>query len=316
MTPEQLKSTAELATELSRPGPPPAPLLERGVGLHIDVPEDVYHRRALGVVSKGAADKVLESLATYLAWVQGDGDDAESKALMFGSVAHCFALQPDLFASKYVAEPDFGYCQKHDASGTTKEQGADNRRRRDEWRAGHAGAVFVGAKDLSTVRGMREALRQSPDVGHLLRALWSGRDGYHAEATCVWECRESGLICKSRKDLLATPESVIVDLKTCADCREGPFNRSRAEYGYHRQVAHYMDGAESVGLPVGRFLLVAVEKAPPFLHQVYELAPSLIQRGRDQMRRAKMAMVSAITFDEWPGLEPGIKCLGQLPWER
>jgi exodeoxyribonuclease VIII len=318
----QLRATGELADELARPEPPSPSLLSLAPGrLHLGVHEDTYHQRILGVVSKGAADKVIESLATYRAWVAGEGTELESKALAFGSLAHCFTLQPDVFATKYVAEPDFGRCMKHDDSGTTKEQGAENKRRRDAWRAEHRGATWVSAKDLATVQGMREALYRSPDVGPYLRALWDGRDGYYAEGTCVWECGESGLLCKSRPDLLVDggallDETVVLDLKTCADCREYPWSRARAEYNYHRQEAHYRDGAEAVGRPPARFLFVAIEKTPPYLHQVYELDSVLVEYGREQMRRAKAALVSALTYGEWPGLEPGVKRLGPLPWEK
>jgi exodeoxyribonuclease VIII len=319
VTPEQTATTGELAEALATPEPLPS-LLDLRPGLHLQLDERVYHQRVLGYASKGALDKVLESLATYRCWVDGAGDEPETKALSFGSVAHCFTLQPEVFAQRYVAEPDWGYCMKHDASGTTKEQGAENRKRRDEWRAERKGATFVSAKDLRVVTGMREALRKSPDVGRYFESLWSGRDGYHAEATCVWECSDTGLLCKSRKDLLVDggallDESLILDVKTCADCRAAPFNRARAEYGYHRQDPHYRDGAAAVGLRPERFIFVAVEKTPPYLHQAYELDPVLLERGRDEVRKAKLALVTALAFDEWPGLPPGVKTLYAHPWE-
>ena len=320
MTPDQMATTGELAEALAAPEPLPS-LLDLAPGqLHPGVPEAVYHQRVLGVVSKGAADKVLESLATYRCWVDGAGGEPETKAQAFGTKAHAFTLQPDVFARTYVAEPDFGYCMKHDGSGTTKEQGADNRKRRDAWRAERRGATFVTAKDLAVVTGMRDVLTRCPDVGHYFRALWDGRDGYHAESTCLWECRESGLLCKSRPDLLVDAgalldESVILDVKTTADCRAFAFSRSRADYGYHRQASHYHEGADSVGRPAQRFLFVAIEKTPPYLHQIYELDAGLLGLGGEQMLRAKMALVTAIAFNDWPGLPPGSKTLSAHPWE-
>ena len=319
MTPEQTAATGELAESLAEPEPLPS-LLDLQPGLHLHVDERVYHQRVLGYVSKGALDKVLESLATYRCWVDGSGDEPETKALAFGTVAHCFTLQPEVFARRYVAEPDFGYTMKHDASGTSKEQGAENKKRRDDWRAAHKGATFVSAKDLRAVTGMREALRKSPDVGRYFESLWSGRDGYHAEATCTWECSDSGLLCKSRCDVLVDggallDESLILDVKTCADCRLEPFSWARREYNYHRQDPHYRDGALAVGIRPERFVFVAIEKTPPYLHQVYELDPALVDIGREQVRKAKMALVTALAFDEWPGLPPGTKTLYAHPRE-
>ena len=323
MTPAIAEISAELAEELRTEPIDPLdvlgcpPFLELPNGIHMGVPEAVYHQRILGVASKGAIDKMIEAPAVYRAWISGYGDDTESKSLAFGKVAHCFALEPSTFARTYVVEPEFGACRKHDESGTTTEQAKENKKRRDEWRSRHVGATLVSARDLALVTGMRDALSRDPDVGPHFRALWNGAEGYMAEATIRWECKSTGLICRARPDLFVLGgQTIMIDVKSTADCRLDPFNRSRKEYGYHRQEYHYRTGASAIGYPVDRFLFAAVEKTPPFLMQVYDLNPELASIGESEVETAKSALIRCLVFDEWPGLEPGVKTLPPLPWEK
>lgn len=88
---------AELA-ELLAPAPP-ANVCGLPAGIHLGVPEDVYHRRELGVASKSALDQLHRSPAHYYAWVTGEAEDEDSPALRFGKAFHTATLEP----SKYVA---------------------------------------------------------------------------------------------------------------------------------------------------------------------------------------------------------------------
>lgn len=311
MNSEALAVSGELAAELAKVPPVPS-FLDLPHGIHPQVPDEVYHQRILGVVSKGALDKVIESAASYRAWI--DSGTEETEALFFGRAGHCYLLEEEVFRARYVVEPDFGYLVKHDASGTSKEQGKENRERRDAFRAKHKGATLVTADQFAAMVGIRASLARDPDIGPYVRAIWADDGSLQTEVTLKWECPTTGLVCKARTDIFGEDE--ILDIKTTQNCRAEPFNRSRKEFGYHRQDAHYRAGAAAVGRPVKRFRFVAVEKTPPYLLQVYELDPELLLIGERQVEAAKLELMRCLTFDDWPGLEPGVKVLRPLPWEN
>ena len=296
---------AELAAAESAATPPPPSFLDLPDGLHLAVSEETYHAKILGVASKGALEKLRYAPAVYHAWVTGSIPEQDFAALVFGRAAHCGLLEPDRFASTYTVEPAFGDCRKR-----------ENKLRRDEWRAENAGRAPLPAEDYAAILGIRSALLEHPEVGPLLRHTWATAHGVTlaTELTLKWTCPETGLVCRARDDLYSAP--VVLDVKTCADARPDGFGRTRAQYGYHRQAAHYVEGHTVLGAPAERFLFIAAEKTPPYLTAVYECTPALLDHGARQIAAAKRLLRRCVELDTWPGLPTDVRLLDVLAWER
>ena len=94
----------------------------------------------------------------------------------------------------------------------------------------------------------------------------------------------TGLLCKCQTDLTLR-HGLIVDIKTTRARTNAQFLRCCTQYQYDRQAAFYLDG-----LGARRFVLLGVQKTPPF--QVFYVEPTadaegraFIQQGRERYQR-------------------------------
>jgi hypothetical protein len=269
-------------------------LLDLPDGIHDAVPNAVYHAKHLGLVSKGALDLMHKSPAHYKAWIDGELEDEDTPALMFGRAFHCAILEPDRFGAEYVFQPDFGRLCKHDASGTTKEQGKANKVRREKWLEENEGKVVLAPEDVHRIHCMSRKLRAHPLASRILR------EGVN-EQTLLWTDEETGLRCRARPDKLVTRLEMLADLKSCADASPEAFRRDVAKYRYHVQNAHYRAGCQALGIEIKHFVFVCCEKDPPYNVKCYSVRPASVERGYESVRRDMRIMARSLAIGDWPG---------------
>jgi PDDEXK-like domain of unknown function (DUF3799) len=274
-------------------------------GLHRGIEHDAYHVRVLGMASNTALSRLVQSPAHYRAWLAGHDKDTPARA--FGRGMHCALTEPGCFARTYAVEPDFGDCRANSATGTTKEEGAANKRARDLWRLEHAGAELVAANDFEAMQGMSAAVRRHPTVGRLLESC-------EAELTARWLDTETDVECKARADLYSKKFRTIVDIKTTEDARPHAFARSVALYGYHRQEAFYRQGFAACGADVERFVFVAVEKTVPYGVRAYMLDAEGLEKGAEAVRRGLRTLALCLTTGQWPAYTDEIEELSLPRW--
>jgi hypothetical protein len=279
-------------------------------GLYEDVPTALYHRRELGVASKTALDYVADTLADYYAWVTGALPDRETKALGFGKAFHCACLEPERFAREYVVSENFGRLLKHDASGTTTEQGRENKKRRDAWLAEHHGKVVLSAGQGEMLRGMSAALRDTKRHSKATKLLAEGV----SESTIRWDDRESGLVAKGRTDWRTTIDGmrVVADLKSAEDASQRAFVRDAERHGYGRQAPMYRDGLEAVGHGADVFVFIVCQKTPPYNVGVYSVENE--HTGREANRILMGRLAEALATDTWPGLRDAVVPVRVRSW--
>ena len=109
---------------------------------------------------------------------------------------------------------------------------------------------------------------------------------------------------KARADMIATSgphAGAIIDFKTTTDASPEGFLRSVDRYQYDRQAALYLEVFQRAGVNVDHFILVAVEKEPPYLAQAYELDEGILFAGRRQYRHALSLLKRCIEQNAWPG---------------
>lgn len=279
-------------------------------GIHTDIPAELYHQRILGVVNKGALDELARTPAHYRAWVdQVDGE--ETPALAFGRALHCAVLEPELFATSYVAAAtEHPYRRPTALQRNAKkpsQETLDAIAYWDRWNAQMAGKTEISADDAARIMAMCASIAAHPIAGKLFQ-------GGVAETTAVWNDPRNGLLCKARMDYYLPSSGLVVDLKTTDDASDTGFARSVANYRYHLQHAHYASAFAATGNELRAFLFVAIEKDPPYCVAVHCIDAEAEARGIELRDRAMDTLAECLRTDTWPAYEPRIHRLSLPVW--
>ncbi len=293
-------TSIELAGSLALPSPGPS-ALSLPHGVHFDVPEERYHRKVFGLVSKHMLDLVGESPLTYKSYIDApiDPDDDTPEHFLLGNAAGCATLEPERFRTAYACEPSFGDCRKK-----------ENKAKRDEWRATYSGATLLSPAQYRDVTGMAASVRSHPRIARLLDM------GSRSEVTLRWVDPETQLECKARLDLWVPSVAVTLDLKTTQDARAEAFERDCERYGYHDQAAMYLEGLRALGIDPGPFLFGVVKKTSPYLRAVYGMPEEWIESGARRIRSRMRLMADCIDSGSWPGLPEEIQMLNRPRWAK
>lgn len=262
-------------------------------GVHANIPAEEYHRRELGIASNTSLKLIRRSPAHYKAWIDGELEVAETAALRFGRAFHCALLEPDRFASAYPESPKFNRRTKV------------GRAEYEAWIEQYPDAM--SADDLDTIRKMVASVRRHPLASQMIR------DG-EPELTLSWKDADTGLRCKSRLDYYVRELAMIVDAKSTEDASWEEFRKDVARYGYHVQDALYRSAASALNMPVQHFVLLAVEKSPPFAVAPYTLDANGIGRGYAVARRDMDTLAHCLKTNRWPGYPETITELDLPPW--
>lgn len=208
------------------------------------------------------------------------GETVDTDALKKGRLAHVAILEPERYAAE-VAIWDGGR-----RAGKVW----------DAWCEEHAGRIQVTEGEHEAFMAMSEAVRTHPAAGTYL----ASQDAVY-ETTLLWQHRASGLQCKSRFDFLDLGANVVLDLKTTRDASEIEFGKSSARLDYHTRAAFYSDAFRDYFGHEPTFVLVAVEKVPPYAVAVYRIAPEAIEAGRRRYEGLLAQLLICQAADRWPG---------------
>ena len=207
-------------------------------------------------------------------------------ALMFGTAAHKYILEPDDFWNCYALAPDVDRRTK------------DGKARYAEFLETLEDRTPISETDLQMIRDMDEAIKNHPTANALLKFEL----GKH-EFPITWTDADTGELCKCRPDVLTRYEgrNIIVDYKTTTSCEDGAFERSCRYYGYKLQAAMYTEGVFHDTLESYDFAFVAQEKNPPYAVRVYFCDPGFVEEGMDLFRDLMRIYHECKTTGIWPG---------------
>lgn len=244
---------------------------------------------AIDAVNWSSLKRMGKSPAEYHYWQQVERADTDT--FRVGRAAHCAALEPNAYEHRYAV-----------FSGAKRQ--------------GKAWEAFAAENKDRTILTQRQhqvaqesgmAVHWHPASGPYLDA-----DGF-VESTIQWVHPSTGLKCKSRPDKLT--DDAVVDLKFVADATDWAMSKAVLNYGYHAQLAFYLDATRAVGAPRDRVVIIAAEKTEPFHVAVYELGAEEIEAGRELYMRYLNRLVECLAADEWPGLnEDKEQLLALPPW--
>ncbi len=165
----------------------------------------------------------------------------------------------------------------------------------------HAGRILV--KRFDPLWRMVHNVKRHDAARELLTA-----DG-ERQATIVWHNDRFGVDVKCRFDFLHLGAEVAVDLKSTRtsgsplDCR-----REVEKWGYFRQAALYIDGAEELHGVRPHFVFIFVSKVPPYRVETFELDEEFLKIGREQNDEALATYADCLRSGEWVP-----KSFGRIP---
>lgn len=282
-------------------------------GIYNDISNADYH--ALDGISKSGLDQVARSPAHYRAWL--DEPRKQTEAFSIGTEAHRLILEPDAI-SLGIRKPAFGRRSKWERIGWLKffsEYSSEASHILElpaaEWDAEFTrltGRYLLAQEKFDAVRAMRESVYAHPSAADLL-------ENGVAEQTIVWIDADTGELCRCRPDWVHD-NCILVDLKTTDDASPQAVVRSIAKWRYHVQAAFYSDGfAVAHNLSEPRpFVLVFVEKAPPYAVGVYVLDHDAMDRGRELYRRDLARLAEAKSSECWDAYSTEIETIELPKW--
>lgn len=166
-------------------------------------------------------------------------------------------------------------------------------RRGKEWEAfqlDNPNREIVSRSEYDVALRMADALDKHREAKELLK---TGR----IEETINWTLNDR--VCEGTPDVFTRDR--LVDLKTTRDSSPYRFSRDAQRYGYHAQLAWYLDGIVSSGLgtPKAAFI-VAVESSAPYPVTVFELTEQTLELGRRMYRLWFERLMVCEQSDTWP----------------
>ena len=155
----------------------------------------------------------------------------------------------------------------------------------------------IEAKSLLTtearnrVMTMADAVQADPRVQKLM-------DGAACEVSAYAELH--GVPCRGRFDLVRISDGVIADFKTCEDASDRGFEDSIMNWDYDFQAALYCKLFEVITGRVPVFIIIAVEKNPPFALNIFHMQPGWLHIGGCRYREALHLFSDCMAKDIWP----------------
>lgn len=218
--------------------------------------EKVY--RARHGVNKSTLWELRKSPAHYKYLLEHPRED--TPAMKIGRATHTAILRPRAFQSEFAVIPE-------DIDRRTKAGKAAYA----AFEAKHPNVDLITVAEMEQITAMKNAVRSNSDAVSLLRHT-------EKEKAIFWTDPQTGIKCKCRMD--AVKEGVCIDLKTTLDASTSSFTREALKRGYDVQAAHYCRGLrEKYGWDKVDFVIIAVEKEPPYAVNVLRCSDGFIDRG-------------------------------------
>lgn len=202
----------------------------------------------------------------------------------FGDAGHTIVLEPYLFESRYVRQPD--NISVRNGAAWDLFEGVSKKK----------GKKILTADHFDAMPKLRQAVDNHPEA----KAFTTGGT---AEVSYFILDEETGLIVKCRNDyeIRKGGKFIISDLKTAASSNPRFMDSAMKKLGYHIQDAVYthVTGADN-------FVFVVIESAEPFVITAPVIMPSELKRlGYLQYRKALRGIKECMETGFWPGYVKG-----------
>jgi hypothetical protein len=255
----------------------------------IQVSNREYHQ-SLGI---SKSDLTLFSITP--AHYKAKEEYEETPVMAFGQAVHTAILEPSRFAKDYTVAPE----------NTDRRTKAGK-----EWfaEAEQNGKKVLTQDQHNDLLGMKKSAYASKTARALLDA-----EGI-IEHSGWWTDPRTGLLLKCRPDKVCTGLKLIVDLKTTTETGYDAFIRKVANYKYHWQGFHYLEGTRQV-LDDNEYqtcLLIVVETKPPYAVSVYRMDEEMLYVASQEIPPLLIKFRECQEANQWPGYPDEVQTI-QLP---
>lgn len=226
-----------------------------------------YH--SLDACSKSRLDQINRS-AKHLDWYLKNPTE-KTKAMSFGDAFHSHMLDPFDFETRFVVGDKI---DKRTKEGKAKAE---------QFELENKGKELLTTDDYDTILKMDKSLRS-----HAIYKDMLSHPDLKFEWSVIWRDPGTNIYCKSKPDIIWRSHDAIVDLKTTDNATIDHFKKTVVNMRYHVQAAMYLRAVnQTIGIekPFKRFMIVAVEKEPPFEVAVFELSFDAISLGETDLDR-------------------------------
>lgn len=219
-------------------------------------------------------------------------------AMKFGSAFHTFILEPHLFSQEYFILP-----QKVLLKNVGRELYDEYKKIEKEAEACKDKMVLPW-DDFNLLLSMQDALYRDRRAKDLI-------EGAIYEQSYFWQDKQSGLMVKSRPDILHN--HMIVDLKAMTDVSPRHYQAEMVKRGYHIQGAMVQDAVlELEGKFIPNVLNVCVESKYPHSVAIYIIDEAALEAGRAEYKNILLELRDAMATNEWRDYEP--QTIGLPSW--
>ena len=109
----------------------------------------------------------------------------------------------------------------------------------------------------------------------------------------------SGLILKTRPDLMIESEQTVYDVKSTQDASPQGFASECSKYAYFIQGAFYVYVCKLAGLDIKEFNFIACEKTAPYVSHMHVLGPEAMEWATEHMHKTLAVMALANVKEEF-----------------
>lgn len=248
------------------------------------------------------AKVLLRSPAHYQAWLKQPRK--QTPEMRIGTLAHLATFQPKEYAKMVLQvpadAPDKPTQAMLDAyaAGSTKQK-PDTVARIEWWAKFNASITpeteVVDAEEYALIDDIATAAEGALASINVDKSHW--------EAETVRTRPYGGVTIKGRPDLVTRVNGklTVIDLKTTRDAGAWSFSADINSLKYHLQGAMYLELTQAE-----QFILIAVEKEPPFAWAAYVLDAASLEVGKSLMDAAVETYRQCLTFNAWPSYPAGL----------
>lgn len=255
-------------------------------GFYKDLSIDDYH--SSNGISKSGIMKISKSPIHY--WHEylneNKPEKTRSNDFIIGDMVHTKLMEPEKFEDRFCIAP---ICDRRTKKG------------KDEWEnlLSSKGNKEICTFDMSyQANCMEESAKNNNEFISLI-------DGGMYESSIYWNDIETGVLCKSRPDILGF--DYVADIKTTKDISPDSFARDCITYGYDIQAAMWQMAIHAnFGNMVKSFFILAIEKDPPYATAVYLLSDDMIHHGRKRFQENLKIYKECLDKNEWHSIKPQI----------
>lgn len=262
-------------------------------GIHPNMPPEAYF--AIDAVSHSTLHLFNKTPAHARERMLHPPEPSEAQDI--GTAVHMAVLEPGRFRAEYVELP---HVDRRTTVG--KATWLDFQQK-------NAGKAMLSAENMQMVKDMSKSAWAHPRVAQLLNGKGAN------EVSVVWDLE--GEACKARLDRLCTEDgwTVVLDVKTCADASKWGFRKACESFGYYAKAAWYLDGLNALSDRPRKFVLLAMEKEPPYCCALYQFDAAAIELGRTENMIHLHTLQAARASGQWPGYGQDITTLSLSEWK-